>query len=44
MLGIQGRRGELNDRVRMASDYTNIGNALRRMGKLQEALASHTKA
>ena len=35
---------ELNDRVGLANDYSNIGNVLRNMGKYQEALDSHNKA
>jgi tetratricopeptide (TPR) repeat protein len=34
---------ELNDRVRMANDYENIGVILRDMGMHQEALLSHNK-
>jgi len=35
---------ELNDRVGMAKDYTNIGNVLGSMGKLPDALYSFNKA
>jgi tetratricopeptide (TPR) repeat protein len=35
---------DLNDRVGMARDYTNIGNTLSDMGNYQQALVSHNKA